>query len=162
MVQQPEALNKHYYDLFVKTLKVNIPKYEKSEKRFITPTGTVEPILQLDPSSRAPVIPAIVGQHADYIYFQGNLSVDKADPEVEAVVQLLAEREASAIEEIIEQTQQSGTAVCYDLFKLSDGTPNLKTFYFVKGNEPTKDDPTGSITGWFAYKLSFTVNTKLP
>jgi hypothetical protein len=162
LVQQPEALNKHYYDLFVKTLKVNIPKYEKCEKRFITPTGTVEPVTEFDPSGRVPIIPAMVGRHADYIYFRGNLSVDKADLEVEAVVRLLAEREASAIEDIIEQTRQHGAAICYDLFKLSDGTPNLRTFYFVKGNEPTKDDPTGSITGWFAYKLSFTVNTKLP
>jgi hypothetical protein len=67
MVQQPEALNKHYYDLFVKTLKANIPEYEKCEKRFITPLGTVEPVLAFDPSERVAVIPAMVGQHADYI-----------------------------------------------------------------------------------------------
>jgi hypothetical protein len=121
--------------------------------------GTVEPVLAFDPSGRGAVSPAMVGQHTDYIYFRGRLSVDKVDPEVEGVVRLLAEREAATIETVIEQTQLYGTAVCYDLFKLSDGSPNLKTFYCVKGNEPAGDDPTGSITGWFAYKLLFAVNT---
>jgi hypothetical protein len=162
VVQRPDALNKHYYDLFVKTLQANTPKYEKCEKRFITPLGTVEPILAFDPSGRVAVGPAIVGQHNDYIYFRGNLSIDKVDPEVEGVVRLLAEREAATIETIVEQTQLYGTAVCYDLLKLSDGSPNLQTFYCVKGNEVTLDDMTGSITGWFAYKISLTVNTKLP
>ena len=162
MVQQPEALNKQYHDLFVKTLKANIPEYDKCEKRFITPLGTVEPILAFDPSGRTAASPAIVGQHGDYVHFRGNLSVDKADPEVEGVVRLLAEREAATIESVIEQTQLHGVAVCYDLFKLSDGSPNLQTFYCVKGNVATLDDMTGSITGWFAYRISFTVNTKLP
>jgi len=162
LVQQPEALNKHYYELFMNTLKANIPEYDKCEKRFITPMGTVEPILAFDPSARMAVSPAIVGQHGDYIHFRGNLSVDKADPEVEGVVRLLAEREAATIESVIMQTQLHGTAVCYDLFELSDASPNLQTFYCVKGNVATLDDMTGSITGWSAYKILFTVNTKRP
>lgn len=163
MVQQPEVLNKHYYDVFVKTLRANIPEYDKIEKRLISPGGTVEPILAFDPAGRLVVgTPPMVGEHGDYLHFRGNLAVDKVDPEVEGVVRLLAEREAATVETLIGHTQLHRTPVCYDLFRLSDGAPNLKTYYCVKGNESTKDDPTGSITGWFAYKLFFTVSTKQP
>jgi hypothetical protein len=86
--------------------------------------------------------------------------VDKSDPQVEAVVRMLAEKLAVTIEALIGQTALKGTVACYDLFKLADNTPNLETFYCVKGYEPTLDDPTGSITGWFAYKLRFTVSIK--
>ena len=97
MVQKSEALNKHYYDLFMKTIKANIPEYDKCDKRFITPLGTVEPILAFDPMDRTAVSPAKVGQRGDYIHFRGNQSVDKADPEVEGVVRLLAERETETL-----------------------------------------------------------------
>ena len=99
---------------------------------------------------------------SDHFHFRDNLSVDKADPEVEGIVRLLATKLAATVEALIRQVSLHGTPVCYDLFKLADGTLNLQTFYCVKGYEPTLDDPTGSITGWFAYKLFFTVNTKQP
>jgi len=160
LVQKPEALNKHYFDLFEKTLKANIPEYDKAEKRFITPFGTAETISVLDPTGRFTVSPPKVGQWSDYIYFQGQLSVDKADYEVESVARMLAERLAVSVETLTRDSAAHGAPICYDLFKLSNGSPNLQTFYCVKGNEATLDDPTGSITGWFAYKVRFTVSIR--
>ena len=94
-----------------------------------------------------------VGPQSDHVHFCDELSTDKSDPQGEAVVQMLAEKLAATIEALIKQTGLKGTVVCFDLFKLEDGTPNLETFYCVKGYEPTQD-PSGSITGWFAYKAS--------
>jgi len=96
--------------------------------------------------------PPKVGQWSDYIYFQGQLSIDKADYEVESVARMLAERLAVSVETLTRDSAAHGAPICYDLFKLSNGSPNLQTFYCVKGNEATLDDPTGSITGWFAYR----------
>jgi len=161
VVQKPEGINRRYFDLFSGTLKANIPEYDKAEKRFITPFGTAEIISAVDPTGRFPVSPPKVGQWSDYIYFQGQLSVDKPDYEVESVVRMLAERLAVSVETLTRDSAAHGAPICYDLFKLSDGSPNLQTFYCVKGNEATLDDPTGSITGWFAHKVRFTVSTEL-
>ena len=159
MVQQPEALNKHYYDLFVKILMAKIPEYDKCEKDLISDLGTVN-IQAFDPTGSLFMGMGTVGEKIEHIRFRGTLSVERADLEVEAVVRLLAENLATWVETLIGQTGLKGTPVCYDLLKLSDGSPNLETFYCVKGNEPTVDDMTGSITGWFAYKLRFTVIAK--
>jgi hypothetical protein len=161
MVQRPAALKKEYFALFVKVLKENIPEYNKGETRSITPFGVAESVQAFDPTGRIAFIPPKVGQWSDYVYFHGELSIDNVDREVEGVVRLLAQRLAASVETLIEESSLHGTPVCYDLLKLSDGSPNLQTFYCVKGNEVTLDDPTGSITGWFAYKVRFTVTTKL-
>lgn len=158
MVQKPDKLNKHYQDLFERILRANMPEYDRAEKRFITPFGTAESISAVDPTGRFAVSPPKVGQWSDYIYFQGPLSLEKPEPEVESVARMLAERLAVSVETLTRDSAVHGTPICYDLFKLSNGSPNLQTFYCVKGNEATLDDPTGSITGWFAYKVRFTVS----
>jgi hypothetical protein len=48
MVQKPEALNRHYLDLYVKTLKEHMPRYSRVEKMAITPYGTVDIPPQFD------------------------------------------------------------------------------------------------------------------
>ena len=160
MVQKPDGLNQYYFDLFEKTLRANIPEYSKVEKRLISPFGIADAISVVDPTGRFAVSPPKVGEWSDYIYFQGQLATDKADHEVESVVRLLAERLAVSVETLTCDTAAHGEPICYDLFKLSDGSPNLQTFYCVKGSEATLEDPTGSITGWFAYKVRFTVDVK--
>lgn len=69
MVPQPEALNKYYFDLFVKTFKTKSPEYEKCQRGLITPLGRVEAISTFDPSVGFVGRPAIVGQHSDYMLF---------------------------------------------------------------------------------------------
>jgi hypothetical protein len=49
MVQRPQNLNKHYYDLFAQTVKAAIPQYDKAEKRFISPQGTIQTVFGTDP-----------------------------------------------------------------------------------------------------------------
>jgi len=159
LAQKPAELDKHYYDLFVKTLKANIPEYDKIEKRSVTPQATIES-LGFDQSGRLIVGTGKAGQSTDFVYFRGPLSVDKADPLVESVARLFAEKLAVTVETLIGHASLRGKVFCTDLFKLTDGSPNLQTFYCVKGNEMTVDDPTGSITGWFAYKLYLTVDTR--
>ena len=66
---------------------------------------------------------------SDHFHFRDNLSVDKTEPEVESVVRLLATKLAATVEALIRQVSLHGNT----------------------------SDPTGSITGWFAYKLFFTV-----
>ena len=158
MVQNPTALNQGYYDLFVHTVKAAIPQYEKAEKRFISPQGTIQTVFGTDPLGQPMIAMGTVPLTTDHVHFRDPLSVEKSDPQVEAVVRMLAGKLAATIEALIGQTALKGTVVCYDLFKLSDNTANLETFYCVKGYEPTLDDPTGSITGWFAYKVRFTVS----
>ena len=157
MAERPEGLNRYYFDLFSKTLKENAPGYNRSQKRFITPLGTVESVASPNLADE-PVGPARVGELSDYAHFRHHLSVEEVDPKVETVVYRFAQQLAETIEELIQETSQFGTPICYDLFKLSDGSPNLRTNYAAKGNEPTKDDPTGSITGWFGYNVRFTVS----
>jgi len=126
--------------------------------RLISPLGTIDNIIMgYDPAGRPLLGVGRVGMQSDHFHFRDNLSVDKAETEVEGVVRLLATKLAATVEALIRQVSLHGTPFCYDLFKLSDGALNLQTFYCVKGYEPTVDDPTGSITGWFAYKLFFTV-----
>jgi len=161
LVQRPGELNKHYLDLFTRVLTENIPEYSKSEKRTITPFGVAASVQGFDPTGRIAFSPPVVGHWSDYVYFHGKLSSDKIESEVEGVVRLLAHRLAASVETLVAETSLHGKPVCFDLFKLSDESPNLQTFYCVKGNEATVDDPTGSITGWFAYKVRFTVSTKL-
>jgi hypothetical protein len=79
---------------------------------------------------------------------------------VEAIVRQFAEQLATTVETLITETSAYGTPICSDLFVLSDGSPNLQTFYCVKGNEATADDMTGSITGWFAYRVKYAIGTK--
>jgi len=158
LVQNPTALNQGYYDLFVHTVKAAIPQYEKAEKRFISPQGTIQTVFGTDPLGQPMIAMGTVPLTTDHVHFRDPLSVEKSDPQVEAVVRMLAGKLAATIEALIGQTALKGTVVCYDLFKLSDNTANLETFYCVKGYEPTLDDPTGSITGWFAYKVRFTVS----
>ena len=160
MVQRPQVLNKHYYDLFVRTLKAAIPTYHKAEKGVMSRQGTIQMVFGNDAIGQPIITMGTVGPQSDHVHFRDELSTDKSDPQVEAVVQMLAEKLAATIEALIKQTGLKGTVVCFDLFKLEDGTPNLETFYCVKGYEPTQDDPTGSITGWFAYKLRFAVIPK--
>jgi hypothetical protein len=160
MVQRPEHLHKHYYDLFVRTVKAAIPQYDKAEKRFISPVGTIQMVSGTDALGHPMILMGTVNLTTDKFFFHDPLSVDKADPEVEAVVRMLAGKLAATIEALIGQTALKGSAVCHDLFKLEDGKPNLETFYCVKGYELTLDDPTGSITGWFAYKVRLYFSTK--
>jgi hypothetical protein len=160
LVSEPEELNKHYLDLFKRILTENIPEYSKTEKQTITPLGVADSVQRFDPTGRIAFSPPLVGHWSDYVYFHGKLSADKIEPEVEGVVRLLAHRLAASVETLVAETSPHGKPVCFDLFKLSDGSPNLQTFYCVKGNEATVDDPTGSITGWFAYRVRFTVSTK--
>ncbi len=156
MVQQPEALNKYYLNLFVKTLEANLPTYEKTQKRYMTPSSKSE-ILVSDAAGGILIGQTGIGQYSDYVHFRGELSLEEADPEIEGVVRLLASKLGATVETLVRHTAIQGTPSCFDLFKLSDGTPNLRTLYCVKGNEATVDDPTGSITGWFAYRVRFAI-----
>jgi hypothetical protein len=162
MVQQPEHLNKYYRDLFVSVVKAAVREYEKAEKRFISPQGTVQTVFGTDSLGKPIIAIGSVASQSDYVYFRDAVSVDKSEPQVEGIVRLLGEKLAATIEAMISHAASHGAVVCYDLFALSDSTPNLKTFFCVKGYEPTLDDPTGSITGWFAYKLFFSVGTRQP
>jgi len=159
LVQMPEALNKHYFEIFERTLRSEIQEYDRSEKRFITPLGTAEAVSILDPTAKY-VTGAVVGRWSDCLYFRGPLSLKEVMPAVEGAVQLLAGRLAASVETVTHESAAYGTPICYDLFKLSDDSPNLRTLYCVKGNDATLEDPTGSITGWFAYTVQFTVSTK--
>lgn len=160
MVQQPKELNRHYFDLFATTLKGNIPEYDRVEKRFIAPVGIVETISAFDLSGGTVVGSTQAGRWSDYVRFGQELSLDKIDFEVEVVARQLAVRLAGSVEALIAETAVYGMPICYDLFKLADGSPNLRTFYCVKGDEATLDDPTGSITGWFSYRVQFLVDTR--
>jgi hypothetical protein len=160
LVEQPNDLNKHYYDLFVSTVKAAVPEYDKAEKRLISQQGTILTVFGTDVLGQPVINMGTVGFTSDYVHFRDQPSVGKPEMQVEAVVRMLAEKLAATIDALIRQTAIKGTVVCYDLFRLEDKTPNLQTFYCVKGYEPTADDPTGSITGWFAYKVRLTVSTK--
>jgi hypothetical protein len=160
MVQQPEELNRHYFDLFVRTLKDHMPRYDRVEKMAITPYGTAEMPLQFDLNTGLAIPPPTPGRLSDYVRFSEQLSTVSADPMVEAEVRRFAEQLATTIESLIAETSRYGSPICSDLIALSDGSKNLQTIYCVKGNEVTVDDMTGSITGWFAYKLRYAVGTK--
>jgi hypothetical protein len=112
-----------------------MPEYDKAEKRFITPFGTAEIISGVDPTGRFAVTPPKVGQWSDYIYLQGELSLEKPENEVESVVRMLAERLAVGVETLTRDSTVHGTPICYDLFKLSDGSANLQIFYCEKGTK---------------------------
>lgn len=160
MGEKPEVLNAHYFDLFVKILRGNMPSYDRVEKMAITPYGAVDMELEFDLNTGQMIVPPTPGRLSDYVHFSEQLSTVNADRMVEGVVDRLAKQLAGAIESLIKETSAHGTPICADLFVLSNGSANLETIYWVKGNEATVDDPTGSITGWFVYKVRYAVGTK--
>jgi hypothetical protein len=160
MAEKPEALNALHFDLFVKILRENMPSYDRVEKMAITPYGTVDMELEFDFNTGQMLVPPTPGRLSDYEHFSEQLSTVNVDRMVEAVIDRLAKQLAGTIESLITETSAHGTPICADLFVLSNGSANLETIYCVKGNQPTLDDPTGSITGWFAYKVKYAIGTK--
>jgi hypothetical protein len=160
MPYMPERLNRHYYELFVETLKDQIPLYNGAEKRFILPNGTAEATTVSNVGLGVLYAPPTVGALGDYVRFSRPLSSDKADLEVESAVRIFAQQLANVIETLVEDTSAYGTPLCYDLFKLSDGSPNLQIMYVINSEAATADDPMGSVTGWIAYKVRYTVSTR--
>jgi hypothetical protein len=161
MPHQPERLNKYYYELFVKTVKDRTPLYNGAEKRFIFPDGRAEPAIEINPAPGVFYRPPTVGSLGDYALCSKPLSRDKVDSEIEAVVCTFAQQLADSIETLVEDTSAYGTPICYDLFKLSDGSPNLQVMYVINNGTGTAYDPMSSVTGWIAYKVRYTVSTRV-
>lgn len=162
MVQEPEALNAHYFDVFVKILRARMPEYDKAEKRSVTPFETVD---NIPFRNSGPVLycTSTVEWDVEKHHFDHPLSLDKVDPEVENVVRHFAEKFALKIEKLIAEVAKTSAPICCDIFTLSNGARNLQTFYGVAGPEHDDvSDPTGSITGWFAFKVLSGVYPSVP
>jgi hypothetical protein len=136
LVQKPEVLNQRYFEIFVEVLRKNTPRYAQAEKRLITPFGTVEIVHKFNPLDKfSSIVPAQVGRWGDYIYFQGPLSLDKVESQVEAAVQAFALNLARAVEDLVDESSRFGIPICYDLFHLSDHSPNLQTFTVLRATK---------------------------
>lgn len=75
MVQRPAVLNKPYFELFERTLMVNMAEYDNARSVSLLHSAPQKSFPLLIP--RDDISPPKVGQWSDYIYFQGELFVGR-------------------------------------------------------------------------------------